>query len=226
MRAQGFVYLEEVDSTIRTSLRYATDENFLGHPVAGYKSQEHVIVTYPTALALKKVQEEVQKDGYCLVVYDAYRPQQAVDSFMEWSTNLTAQSKKSFYYPRVNKEDVFDLGYVAKRSGHSRGSTVDLTIIENNKEIHPVIASVRVLKDGFSILFLDDGTVDMGSSFDLFDIASHYENDLIPAEYKIMRKYLHNVMIKHGLKGIAEEWWHFTLENEPFPTNYFNFPVQ
>lgn len=228
-RTKGFVYLSEVDPTIQVSLRYFGNENFLGKPVDGYQKSV-VIMTKPAAEALKKVQADVQKDGYSLVVYDAYRPQRAVNHFMRWSREVQDQAKKGFYYPRVNKADVFELGYVAERSGHSRGSTVDLTLIRNKSKLHKVEPRDRVLRDGYKIQFLDDGTVDMGSSFDLFDRASHYENDLIGEKYQKLRMYLKNMMEKHGFKNYSEEWWHFTLKNEPFPANqdasYFDFVVE
>jgi D-alanyl-D-alanine dipeptidase len=229
VRAKGFVYLHEVDPTIRVSLRYQTNENFLGNPVDGYKKCA-VIMTKQAAEALKKVQAEVKQDGYSLVVYDAYRPQEAVNHFMRWSTDIHDQVKKAHYYPRVHKAEVFDLGYVAKRSGHSRGSTVDLTLIKDDEEVHLVIAKERKLLDGFTITYLDDGTVDMGSSFDLFDTASHSDNTLIEQRFKIARAYLKMKMEKHGFKNYSEEWWHFTLKNEPYPgdqdSSYFNFPVE
>ncbi len=228
-RSKGFVYLNEVDPTILVSLRYNSNENFVGKPVAGYKKSV-VLLTKQAAEALKKVQQALKKDGYSLVVYDAYRPQQAVDNFMCWSVDIKDQLKKSQYYPRVNKADVFELGYVAERSGHSRGSTIDLTIIELGKKVHDVEESDRTLLDGFTVKFLDDGTVDMGSSFDLFDVASHFENNVIQEKYKRLRTYLKQVMEKHGFKNYPEEWWHFTLRNEPFPANsdasYFNFSVE
>lgn len=229
MRDLGFVYLYEVDPTIITSLRYYSDDNFVGKPVDGY-NKDVVIMTRQTAQALKRVQQAVNQDGYSLVVYDAYRPQQAVDHFMRWSKEPKDQAKKSEYYPRVNKADVFDLGYVAKRSGHSRGSTVDLTLIELGKNPHAIKKSNRHLLDGYTIEFLDDGTIDMGSSFDLFDLASHGENDLIESDYKKLRTYLTTVMVAHGFKTVDEEWWHFTLNNEPFPadkdSSYFNFSIE
>ena len=228
-RAQGFVYLHEVDPTILVSLRYHSNENFVGKPVDGYKGSA-VILTKQTAEALKKVQETVKKDGYCLVIYDAYRPQQAVNHFMLWSEDVKDQGKKTQYYPRVNKADVFELGYIAKRSGHSRGSTVDLTLIKDGEKLHEVIEKPRTLLDGYTITFLDDGTLDMGSSFDLFDVASHFENNVVAKHYKTLRTYLKNTMEKHGFKNYAEEWWHFTLKSEPFPatkdSSYFNFPVE
>jgi D-alanyl-D-alanine dipeptidase len=228
-RGRNFVYLHEIDPTILVSLRYHSDENFVGKPVDGYKKSV-VILTRQAAEALKKVHDTVKKDGYRLVVYDAYRPQQAVNHFMRWGEKVEDQSTRSHYYPRVNKADVFELGYVAKRSGHSRGSTVDLTLIKDGQELHEIQEKNRVLLDGYTITFLDDGTVDMGSSFDLFDKASHFENDLIEERFKALRTYLKAVMEAHGFKNYSEEWWHFTLKNEPFPADrddsYFNFTIE
>lgn len=225
---KGFVYLHDIDPSIRISLRYITDENFVGACVDGYKKPA-VIMTKQAAQALKNVQEDVKKDGYSLVVYDAYRPQEAVNHFMRWSKEVEDQRMCSHYYPRVDKADVFKLGYVAERSGHSRGSTVDLTLIKETEKLHDVVEKKRTLLDGFTITLLDDGTVDMGSSFDLFDAASHYENNLISPEFKQLRTYLKEKMEKHGFKNYSEEWWHFTLRNEPYSadqdSSYFNFPV-
>lgn len=228
-RSKGFVYLHEIDPTILISVRYHSNENFMGALVDGYKKSV-VVMTKQAAEALKKVQAELKKDEYSLVVYDAYRPQQAVNHFVRWSEAVNDQVKKSHYYPRVNKADVFELGYVAKRSGHSRGSTIDLTIIKDGQQLHKVEEKERMLLDGYTIKILDDGTVDMGSSFDLFDTASHFENNLIAEEFKKLRTYLKNLMEKHGFKNYAEEWWHFTLKDEPFPANkdesYFNFEIE
>jgi D-alanyl-D-alanine dipeptidase len=229
-RAKGFVFLHEVDPSIMLSLRYTTNENFVGTPVDGYKRSDVAVMTKQTAEALKKVQEEVAKDGYSLVVYDAYRPQKAVGHFIRWGKDVASQTKKTDYYPRIDKDTVFELGYVLKRSGHSRGSTVDLTLIKLGNQLHEVQTSKRMLFDGFTINFLDDGTVDMGSSFDLFDLASHYENNLIADEYKTRRGYLKEKMTKHGFKPLADEWWHFTLQNEPYPatqdSSYFDFDIE
>lgn len=228
-RSKGFVYLHEIDPTIRVSMRYCTSENFTGKPVDGYHAPV-VILTRQAAEALKKVQKEVAKDGYSLVVYDAYRPQQAVNRFMTWSKDISDQAKKAQYYPRVDKAKVFELEYVFKRSGHSRGSTVDLTLIKSGESLHPIVEKKRVLSDGFVITLLDDGTVDMGSSFDLFDIASPHENNVIPEPFKSRRKYLREVMEKHGFKILSNEWWHYTLKNEPFPKDrddsYFDFEIE
>src|SRR5260221_6012467 len=161
-REKGFVYLHEVDPTILVSLRYYGNNNFVGKPVDGYKKSV-VILTKQAAEALKKVQEKVKKDGYSLVVYDAYRPQQAVDHFMRWSGDTKDHAQELQYYPRVAKDRVFELGYVAEKSGHSRGSTVDLTIIKDGELLHEINEKDRILCDGCKIKFLDDGTVDMGS---------------------------------------------------------------
>ncbi len=228
-REKGFIELHECDDSIETSLRYFSNENFVGKPVDGYKKST-VVLTKEAANALKKVQEELKKNGYCLVIYDAYRPQQAVNNFIQWSQDQTDQVKKDEYYPRVDKAKVFELGYVAKRSGHSRGSTIDLTIIKEGQKVHSIEKQDRTLKDGFTITFLDDGTVDMGSSFDLFDTASHTENELIDAKAKENRAYLKSVMEKHGFRNYDQEWWHFTLVNEPYPANqdssYFDFAIE
>lgn len=228
-RDKGFVYLHEVDPTIIASVRYYTNENFLGRRIKGYKKAV-VIMTQQAAQALKRVQTAVKKDGYSLVVYDAYRPQEAVNNFMVWADDIADQVKKSEYYPRINKADVFELQYVSKRSGHSRGSTVDLTLIKLDSQPHAIQKKSRQLLDGFTVLFLDDGTVDMGSSFDLFDVASHFENNLVEQKFKTRRTYLKSIMEQHGFKNMPEEWWHFTLKNEPYPAqlddSYFNFPIE
>lgn len=228
IRPKEFVYLHEIDPTICVSLRYATCENFTGQPVPGYKNPV-ALLTKQAAEALKKVQADIKKDGYSLVVYDAYRPQEAVDAFVQWS-KTTDQSKKAYYYPRVDKANIIKLGYVAARSGHSRGSTVDVTLIKTNQKIHEVRSQKRRLLDGSTILFLDDGSVDMGSSFDLFDEASHGNSTLVDKKYQQVRQYLKTALEKHGFKGYAKEWWHFTLANEPFAADksasYFNFVLE
>ncbi|MBA3954268.1 M15 family metallopeptidase [Candidatus Dependentiae bacterium] len=228
-RSKGFVYLHEIDPSIYVSLRYASSNNFMGRSIEGYK-KPIVILTLSAAQALKRVQAEVKKNGYSVVVYDAYRPQQAVDSFVRWSKDTQDDTKKSEYYPRVKKADILKLGYVAQRSGHSRGSTVDVTLIKTGQHLHAIKPTKLKLLDGYTITFLDDGTVDMGSSFDLFDEASHGESTLVEEKYRKSRRYLKTSMEKQGFKGYAKEWWHFTLNNEPFSagnnTSYFNFSVK
>jgi len=228
-RDKNFVYLHDIDPTIIISPRYSTHENFVGRVIDGYKKST-IITTKQLAHALKKVQKAFKKDGYSLVIYDAYRPHRASTDFLTWSKDIADQAKKSHYYPRVDRARVFELGYVSERSGHSRGSTVDLTLIKTGKKLHTVREIKRTLLDSFVITFLDDGTVDMGSHFDLFDRASHTENNCIEKKFLTLRRYLKNIMEKHGFKNWHAEWWHFTLQNEPYPANldssYFDFEVK
>lgn len=221
---EGFVYLDDLDSTIQTSMRYATKENFVGAVVDGYKVSR-IIMTKQAAQALCLVQKELLQEGYSLVVYDAYRPQKAVDHFIRWSNNLQDISTKNRYYPNIAKDSVFDLGYVAKRSGHSRGSTIDLSIIQVDKKLKKPILQVRTI-NGHQIPFFDDGTVDMGSSFDLLDEASHHDSPKMTDAYNSQRHYLREKMLKHGFKMYSQEWWHYTLVNEPFPNTFFDFDIE
>lgn len=222
---EGFVYLDDVDPTVIQHLRYYTNENFVGKRLEGYKSNK-VILTRQTAEALSTIQKELLKDGYSLVIYDAYRPQRTVDFFVKWAADISDQVEKEKYYPTINKADVFKLGYVAAKSGHTRGSTVDLTIIKTNTPLKAIELQKRQLTDGSWIPFLEDGTVDMGSSLDLFGEASHHDSTLIAPEFLRMRNYLRNIMKKHGFNDYNEEWWHYTLQNEPFPDTYFDFEVK
>jgi zinc D-Ala-D-Ala dipeptidase len=220
----GFTYLDQVDPTIQISMRYYSNDNFAGTRIDGYK-RPRIIMTKQAAAALKKVQQDVAKDGYCLVVYDAYRPQKAVDHFMRWGADLIEQKMKPEYYPDLDKKSVFDLGYIAKKSGHTRGSTVDLTIIKLGNSLKNPSFQIRTI-NGNDIPFLDDGTVDMGSSFDLFDDASHHDSPKMTPEYNAQRKYLRSKMEARRFKILKEEWWHYILKNEPFPNTYFNFDIE
>ena len=223
---EGFVYLDQIEKTILSDIRYGKEWNFLGSPVSGYITDSKVILTEKAALALKKAQEKCQKDGYCLVVYDAYRPQKASNQFMQWGSDLVDQKMKAEFYPRIDKESVHALGYLAKQSGHSRGSAVDVTLIPWGHSLREIVVEKRTLQDGFEICYLNDGTLDMGSSFDLFDVASHYENEVIASSYKERRRYLKELMEAVGFEGYTKEWWHFSLKDEPFPEIFFDFDVK
>lgn len=222
----GFVHIYEVDTDIIQCLRYSTSENFTGVIVDGYKGHR-AILTIPAAQALHAANKIFRANGYQLFVYDAYRPCKAVVHFMRWSQDVSDQIKQHEYYPYIEKERVFELGYVTERSGHSRGSTVDVTIIEIGKSPHfPPSFTVRDINNR-SIPYLDDGTVDMGGSFDLFDQVSHFANaDGLTEQQRYFRNYLQETMMKVGFKPYSEEWWHFTLENEPYTVEYFDFDVE
>jgi D-alanyl-D-alanine dipeptidase len=197
------VYLSTVDSTIIKELRYFTNNNFIGKPINGYKKNV-VIVSEKAAIALKKIQQKLLKDSLSLKIFDAYRPQQSVDHFVKWAKVLNDTLMKQQFYPRVAKNKLFKLGFIASKSGHTRGSTVDLTIVD--------------LKTNTAL--------DMGNIYDFFGDESHpfYKN--ISKIQQKNRLLLRKVMLKNGFKPYDNEWWHFTLKNEPFPRKYFNFPVE
>lgn len=198
-----FVYLNEIDPNIVLDMKYYTDDNFLGRPIKGYEAPV-CIVTKKAALALSEIQKKLKPHALGLKVFDCYRPQMAVDDFIVWSEDDKDQKMKSDYYPNVNKRDFFDLGYLGKKSDHTRGSTVDLTII-----------------------YLDSGKeMDMGTRFDFMDELSHPLNKALPESIQKNRMLLRELMHASGFRSIETEWWHFSLENDPFPSTYFNFPVK
>ena len=202
---KGFVYVDHVVPDIQIDMRYAARDNFVGEKIDGYL-QARPILTQEAANALKKVQQELQAFGLGLKLFDAYRPQRAVDHFVRWAGDLKDTRTKKGFYPDVRKEDLFSEGYIAQRSGHSRGSTVDLTIVS-----------------------LDDATdvdLDMGGSFDFFGPQSWPAFKGISPAQRAHRMLLQAVMKKHGFRPYSKEWWHFTLENEPYPDTYFDFPIR
>jgi len=199
----GFVVLSDVVPDIIQEIRYYSTYNFVGDRIDGYE-QPCAIMTIEAAQALKNVSDEVKKKGYRLKVYDAYRPQMAVDNFVRWAEDLKDKRMKKYFYPKVDKTRLFADGYIDAKSGHSRGSTIDLTLFD--------------MKTGKE--------VDMGGTFDYFGVESHpdYVGKLTKTQLK-NRKYLRDVMIKHGFKPLETEWWHFTLKDEPYPDMYFTFKV-
>lgn len=222
----GFVYLQDIDPTILQDVKYAGFHNFVGRPVRGYLAPV-IIMTNAAALALKALQAELKPFNLTLKVYDAYRPQDAVDSWIAWAKDHSDQVMKAEFYPDINKEDVFDLGYVSSRSTHTRGSTVDLTIVPLPVPHQPTWKPGDALLDGRLPLGdrFPDNSIDMGTAFDCFDDLSHTLNPNVSAEVRANRLLLLTLMNKHGFRGIRTEWWHFTLIDEPFPDTYFNFPV-
>ena len=175
----------------------------MGVPVDGY-IEPVLITSTKTANALKKVQDQLLKKGLSLKIFDAYRPQSAVNHFVRWAKIPSDTLTKQQYYPKLNKRNLFKLGYIATRSGHSRGSSVDLTIVnlKTNEEL------------------------DMGSPYDFFGNISHVKHSKLTPKQKANRMLLRNVMLTHGFKPYSYEWWHFTLRNEPFPKKYFDFPIK
>ena len=198
----GFVYLKDIDDSIIVDLKYFSSENFTGQYVDSYHTNK-AILTSEAAMALSNAQNDFNKLGYTLILYDAYRPQSAVDFFVQWSSDLNDTIFKNKYYPDINKSSLFELGYIAYKSGHSRGSTVDVSLVDaiTNKEI------------------------DMGTIFDYFGVESHTFYNNLSENQKENRLLLLQIMSDNGFKNYSKEWWHYTLENEPFQ-QYFNFPVR
>lgn len=198
----GFCYLTDSIPDLTLDIRYYSDYNFVGTRIDGYEAPV-AILTCQAASALRKAADELRTKGYRLKIYDAYRPQSAVDHFVRWAQNPADTAMKHLFYPDIPKDKIFSRGFVATKSSHTRGSTVDLTIVH-----------ARTGKD-----------VDMGSPFDFFGDISHTDYEGITKEQHDNRMLLKNTMVKHGFQPIRGEWWHFTLRNEPFPETYFDFKV-
>jgi D-alanyl-D-alanine dipeptidase len=202
----GLVYLQNVIPDIKVELRYYSEDNFVGERIDGYL-QPRCILTAKAAEALKGVQDELEVFGLGLKVYDGYRPQRAVDHFERWARDVEDIRMKKRYYPDADKRNLFADGYIASKSGHSRGSTVDLTIIQ--------------LRPG-----APEEELDMGTGFDFFGPESSPDHPSTSSSGRAHRMLLRTLMTKHGFKPYSKEWWHFTLKDEPFPETYFDFPVQ
>jgi len=198
----AFVKVTDSIPDLDVELRYYSENNFVGDTITGYHSNT-LYLTKAAARQLKLVQDELQAQNLCLRVYDGYRPQRAVNHFGTWARDWNDTLKKSEFYPNVKKRNLFKSGYIASRSGHSRGSTVDLTII-NGETGEPL---------------------DMGSPFDFFGEQSWLSYSEISEEQKKNRQLLKTVMLKHGFRHYPKEWWHFTLRGEPFPKTYFDFEI-
>ncbi|MDX1924577.1 MAG: M15 family metallopeptidase [Rickettsiaceae bacterium] len=218
---QGFVFLKDIDSSIIQSVRYRTSNNFTGRVVEG--CYDEIICTYEAAVSLTNAQASLKQKNYELVVYDGYRPARVPLRWMEWSKDEEDIIAKPFYYPTISKEDMFALGYVSEKSSHSRGSTFEVSLIEFGKEISEIEYLNTTLTSGKEIPFLDDGTVNMGSSFDLFHEASWHDSNLINQDSRQLRDLLRTEMVGAGFVPYKSEWWHYTLQDEPFPDTYFDF---
>ena len=219
--ASNFVVITDVVPDAILEIRYYSTYNFVGARIDGYL-EPTALLTRQAADSLKVVSDELKAQGYRLKIYDAYRPQMGVDHFMRWGDDVTDTLMKPYFYPDVPRDSLFDLGYIARRSGHSRGSTVDLSLFDMNTEKE----------------------VDMGGTFDWFGYESHPDfggnpetgeytgicnspsGRTITAEQFENRMILRRAMLRHGFKPYDEEWWHFTLINEPYPDTYFTFPVK
>ena len=200
--SSDFVLLSEAVPDVILEIRYYSTYNFVGERIDGYE-EPLAMLTAEAAAALKEASDELAGMGYRLKIFDAYRPQMAVTNFMNWALDPEDTRMKEYFYPELEKDVLFPQGYIAEHSGHSRGSTVDLTLFDMTTERE----------------------VDMGGTFDYFGQLSHPDYTEITEEQYAMRMLLREVMVKHGFRPLEEEWWHFTLEDEPYPNTYFTFPI-
>ncbi len=200
--SSDFVLLSEAVPDAILEIRYCSTYNFVGDRIDGYE-EPLAFLTKEAAAALREVSDELVRKGYRLKIYDAYRPQKAVSHFMRWALDFEDTRMKSYFYPELEKDVLIPLGYIAGHSGHSRGSTVDLTLFDMHTEKE----------------------VDMGGTFDYFGELSHPDYKGITEEQHQNRMILREAMLAHGFRPLVEEWWHFTLKNEPYPDTYFTFPI-
>lgn len=203
---KGFTYLDTLEPSISFEMRYYSSRNFVGDTIDGYLAAR-CIITENAALAIQKIQKELNNRGYGLKIYDAYRPQTAVDHFVRWAQDLNDTIMKSQHYPEVKKSELFKEGYISDRSGHSRGSSIDLTLIYTEGE-----------NKGKEL--------DMGTPWDFFSKKSWPNSDEVSSDERRNRMILQQVMLKYGFRPLKEEWWHFTFKDEAFPYTYFDFPVK
>ncbi|MEH0001956.1 MAG: M15 family metallopeptidase [Holosporaceae bacterium] len=229
---QGFVDVQKVIPDALVALKYATSYNFLGRPLNGYRCQRSLL-TVQAAEALLKAAQTFKKAGFGLVLYDTYRPLKAVRDLVAWGGENVVFAKekalKALYYPTFEKKELFLKGYISDQSAHARGSTVDLTLIDLKRAplFDPCqgVVKTHTLSDGRALQVIDDGTLDMGGHFDLFDPSAHQGSALVSPAAQKNRAYLLDVMRSCGFQPIQTEWWHFTLENEPFKERSFDFDV-
>jgi D-alanyl-D-alanine dipeptidase len=199
----GFVFLDEVLSDVRWDAKYATSDNFTGMPVEGYEV-DRVVGSQALAQALRRVEERAAALGFGLLLWDAYRPQRAVERFVRWSAEPEDGRTKERFYPNIDRAEMITRGYVAERSGHSRGSAVDLTLVR-----------------------LGTGELaSMGGRHDLMDEQSHHGAPAVAGVDAENRRVLCSLMERSGFTRYDCEWWHYALRNEPYPDTYFDFPIR
>ena len=223
---RGFVYLRDIDPTIVQDIRYAGSHNFAGRPIRGYVAAE-CILSAPAANALEKVQRMLAENELSLIVWDCYRPKRAVEDILQWSRDPARSEMKAEFYPRTDKKRLFDLGYLAKRSAHSRGSAVDLGIVPTAISSVPRPNASQGLKACTSPKGerLEDGTIDFGTGYDCLDALGNTSNRLAGRIALHNRQTLRFYMKAAGFRPYAKEWWHFELINEPFSRDGFDFEI-
>jgi D-alanyl-D-alanine dipeptidase len=226
-RPRDFVDAKTVIPDLIVEIRYAGANNFMGRPIPGYRAAR-CLLTQDAAKGLQCAADALRPRGFALKVYDCYRPQTAVNAFVAWGRDLRDQKMKLEFYPEIDKRSLFNSGYIASRSGHSRGSTVDLTIValsSSQASYDPGTSSFRAC-DSDAGVRTDDGSTDMGTGFDCFSRLSHTRSTGVNSLQQANRKLLHTSMRQCGWTNNRNEWWHYTLAGEPYPGTFFDFPVE
>lgn len=233
--APGFVDLAQVAPGIVIQMRYAGAQNFLGRPVHGYVAAR-CWLSRPAAEALARVAGDLAGRGLALMVYDCYRPQRAVDDFVAWARDgdraetgdPVETAARNRHYPAVPRSELFHRGYIALRSGHTRGSTVDLTLIPLSRaaDAGAEFQEPDDCRFGNGTPFAADGSLEMGTAFDCFDERAHADNPEIAPVARHNRQLLRQAMLRRGFAPYAKEWWHFTLTAEPLSNRSFDFEVR
>ncbi|OKI81612.1 D-alanyl-D-alanine dipeptidase [Micromonospora sp. CB01531] len=221
-----FVDLTAVDPGIRTDIRYATAHNFVGRPITGY-AEPLCLLTRAAAEALHRVQAAALAEGRSLKVYDCYRPQRAVDDFVAWAKTPGEQQMKAEFYPDVPKTRLFADGYIGAPTAHSRGSTLDLTLVPVPTPDQPAYVPGQPLQPCTAPAGrrFPDNSVDMGTGFDCFDPRAHTADARITGPARADRELLKRLMTAQGFENYPREWWHYRYRDEPYPDTYFDFPV-
>ncbi len=221
----GFVYLKDVAPTILQDIRYATKNNFTGTVLPGYEAGECVL-RQDVALALAKVQKKLKPQGYSLKTYDCYRPHRAVRAFGAWARDLSNQKSKD-YYPRIAKSSLFARGYIARRSSHSQGAAIDLTLVQLPAQTQTRFDATAPRKACTSALTTSgDNSIAMGTSFDCFDVMSHTDNPKIRGKAHINRMRLRAIMTRTGFINYRKEWWHYSYKRHRYPHLFLDFPIR
>jgi len=222
-----FVDTKKIIPEIQLDIRYYGAHNFVGERVDGYLAPK-CILSKEAAEALSSVQKDLIQYSLTLKIYDCYRPQRAVDHFVRWAKQIDNIKTKKEFYPTVDKKNLFKDGYIDSKSGHSRGSTLDLTIVPLPAPKQQDYIQGQKLSECYlpAAKRFGDNSIDMGTGFDCFHELSHTANKNIGRQQKINRLLLKTLMEKHGFKNYDLEWWHYTLKNEPYPDTYFDFPIE
>lgn len=222
----SFVSITDIDPSVIVEARYFEEHNFVGERIRGYNAPK-CLLTEAATQAVAEVQKDLAPYQLALKVYDCYRPQRAVDHFVEWAKDLSDTKMEAEFYPNVEKADLIRDGYIAEKSGHSRGSTLDVTLValppagqDRYQNGDPLQACRLPAGERFA-----DNGLDMGTGFDCFDPLSHTANPQVGLEQRKNRLLLKTLMDRHGFTNLPEEWWHFTLRDEPYPDTYFDFEI-